>query len=110
MCKKNKNNKKKFFAKAELNVFVYLSVLFYVFIMTGCSKNEVINNEIVEEISVVEESNQWFPALWIKGLEYTYQPLYANKTKLIRDVRVTDTVDFTNATSGIKLDLKTLGQ
>jgi len=91
-----KKNKKKFFAKAGLNVFVYLSMLFYIFIITGCSKSEVVNSEIVEEVSVAVEIDQWFPALWINGLEYTYQPLYANKTKLVREARVTDTVYFTS--------------
>lgn len=90
------NNINRFIAKTKVNTFVCLLILFYVMLMSGCSNNGLVEGGGASDESNVKEINQWFPALWLNGPEYTYQPLYANKTKLSIESRDTNIVYFTS--------------
>lgn len=81
----------------KVKLFVYLIALFYMFTLTGCSDGEVIAEEVIEEeIAAIIADDQWFPALWLNSEDYTYQPIYANKTQLSPESIDTNRVYFSS--------------
>jgi uncharacterized protein YvpB len=77
-------NKKLFIDKNKmLRTLSLLSLSFVMFIiLIGCStETEEVEGTVMDSGTENENLNQWFPAMWVNGDQFEYQPIYGTKTK-----------------------------